>query len=43
MKINIKKLNPNAVLPRRATEGSAGCDLHACISAPAMIRAGGDG
>ena len=40
MKINIKKLNPNAVLPRRATEGSAGCDLHACISEPVVIRAG---
>lgn len=40
MKINIKKLNSNAVLPRRATEGSAGCDLHACIHEPVVIRAG---
>lgn len=40
MKINIKKLNPSAVLPRRATEGSAGCDLHACINEPVVIRAG---
>lgn len=32
MKLKIKKLRDNAVIPRRATEGSAGMDLYACIS-----------
>jgi len=29
--INIKKLNPNAVIPTYGTEFSAGADLYACI------------
>lgn len=40
MKINMKKLNPNAVLPKRATFGSAGCDLHACLETAVTIGAG---
>ena len=31
MTVFIKKLDPAAKLPRRATAGSAGCDLCACI------------
>ncbi len=31
MNINIKKMNSNAKLPYRATEGSAGADLFACL------------
>lgn len=40
MKINIKRLNPDARLPIYSTDGSAGCDLSACISAPVTIEAG---
>ena len=29
--LRIKKLHPNARLPRRATEGASGLDLFACI------------
>ena len=29
--LKIKKLRENAVVPKRATEGSAGMDLYACI------------
>lgn len=32
MKVNIKKLNPNATIPTYGTEYSAGCDLYACIT-----------
>lgn len=31
MKLKIKKLKPNAKIPKRATNGSAGMDLYACI------------
>ncbi len=34
MKINIKKLNENAVIPTRGSNGAAGYDLYACISEP---------
>ena len=30
-KVNIKKLNPNAVIPTYGSEFSAGADLYACI------------
>lgn len=40
MNIKLKKLNPKAILPKRATDGSAGSDLHACIDSPIIIKAG---
>lgn len=40
MDIKIKKLKSNAILPKRATEGSAGSDLHACLASPVIIKAG---
>jgi dUTP pyrophosphatase len=38
--LQIKKLRPNAVIPQRATDGSAGYDLFACIDEPICIPAG---
>lgn len=35
--LKIKKLNEKAIIPQRATSGSAGMDLHACIENPMMI------
>lgn len=40
MEIKIKKLNPNAKVPKRATSGSAGMDLYACIDEPITIAPG---
>lgn len=34
MKLLIKKLRENAVIPRRATAESAGYDLSACLDVP---------
>ena len=31
MKLKVKKLNPKAILPKKATEGASGHDLFACI------------
>ena len=39
-KLKIKKLNKNAVIPTRATPGSAGADLYACIEEAVTIRPG---
>lgn len=37
MFINVKKLNKNAQLPFRATRGSAGADLFACIDTDIVV------
>ena len=41
MELKIKRLSEHAVLPRRATSGSAGMDLSAAIAEPVLIPAGG--
>ncbi|MCR5485552.1 MAG: dUTP diphosphatase [Clostridiales bacterium] len=41
MVIRVKKLRGNAVVPKRATQGSAGLDLCACIDEPLTIEGGG--
>lgn len=40
MELKIKKLKPNAKIPMRATNGSAGMDLYACIDSPITIAPG---
>ena len=35
--LKIKKVRQNAVIPKRATNGSAGIDLYACIDSPVTI------
>lgn len=37
MKINVKRLNANAILPTRGSEQAAGYDLYACIDEPVTI------
>lgn len=39
-KLKIKKVRENAKIPVRATEGSAGYDLYACIDEPITLKAG---
>lgn len=39
--IRFQKLHPNAVLPQRATPGSAGLDLVACLQEPVQLLPGG--
>ncbi|MFZ2539248.1 MAG: dUTP diphosphatase, partial [Oscillospiraceae bacterium] len=36
--LKIKKLTPDAIVPTRATKGSAGYDLYAAIDAPVTIK-----
>ena len=38
MTVKVKKLRENAVIPKRATEFSAGADLYACIDEPITIN-----
>ena len=38
--LKVKKLRENAKMIERATKGSAGMDLHACIDAPVTITPG---
>ncbi len=38
--LKIKKLKPNAKIPFRATPGSAGMDLYACIDEPVTLHKG---
>ncbi len=40
MKLKIKKLKPNAIIPKRETKGAAGLDLHACLDEPVTIGVG---
>lgn len=40
MRLLIKKLREGAVIPARATEGSAGYDLSACLDAPLTVHPG---
>ena len=40
MESKIKKLRENAKIPKRATNGSAGMDLYACIDEPITLAPG---
>ncbi len=40
MKIAVKKLSPNAVLPTYGSAGAAAADLYACLEAPVVIGPG---
>lgn len=40
MELKIKKLRPNAKIPKRATNGSAGMDLYACIDESITLAPG---
>lgn len=40
MKLKIKKLKETALVPSRATSGSAGFDLCACLDSPVTIKSG---
>jgi dUTP pyrophosphatase len=40
--LRIKRLHPQARLPQRATEGSAGLDLFACLEEPDYLTLGRD-
>lgn len=38
--VNLKKLNPNAIVPTYGTEFSAGADLYACLEEAVVIQPG---
>lgn len=38
--LKMKKVRENAIIPKRATVGSAGLDLCACIDEPLTVKAG---
>lgn len=38
--LKMKKVRENAIIPKRATAGSAGLDLCACIGEPLTVKAG---
>jgi dUTP pyrophosphatase len=38
MIVEIKKLHPDAVVPKYQTKGAAAIDLHACIVSPMIVR-----
>ena len=40
MKLTFKKLSEKALIPHRATSGSAGLDIFACLDAPVTIAPG---
>jgi dUTP pyrophosphatase len=40
MELKIKKVRDNAILPVRATDGSAGMDLHAWLEQPLTVEPG---
>ncbi|MDE6538557.1 MAG: dUTP diphosphatase [Ruminococcus sp.] len=40
MKITFKKLDEKAVIPSRATAGSAGLDIYACLDKPITLNSG---
>ncbi len=40
MNISVKKMNGKAIIPKRATEFSAGADLYACIENDVVVGAG---
>ncbi len=40
MELKIKKVRPNAKIPKRATNGSAGMDLYACIDESITLNPG---
>lgn len=40
MQLKIKKMRENAILPVRATDGSAGMDLHAWLEQPVTVAPG---
>lgn len=39
-KVKLMKIKENAIIPARATKGSAGLDLYACIEEPINLNAG---
>lgn len=40
LRMEIKRINESAILPKYATEGSAGADLYACLESPLNIESG---